>query len=145
QASRPRPQAGVTPSIPCAGGIGRPARRPRDARRPPLSQGGCGGPPRGRKPIPKATTPEEAAQRAGPRKRATVESLADKLGRATAVIVTDYRGLTVKQLEELRTQLRSQGIDYQVAKNPLARRAAREAGIGDLGSVLDGPVGLALG
>ena len=95
--------------------------------------------------MPKATTAEEAAQRAGPRKRATVESLADKLGRATAVIVTDYRGLTVKQLEELRTQLRSQGIDYQVAKNTLARRAAREAGVGDLGSVLDGPVGLALG
>jgi large subunit ribosomal protein L10 len=95
--------------------------------------------------MPKATTAEEAAQRAGPRKRATVESLAEKLGRATSAIVTDYRGLTVKQLEELRTQLRSQGIDFQVAKNTLARRAAREAGIGDLGSVLSGPVGLALG
>jgi large subunit ribosomal protein L10 len=95
--------------------------------------------------MPKATTAEEAAQRAGPRKRATVESLAEKFGRATSAIVTDYRGLTVKQLEELRAQLRSQGIDYEVAKNTLARRAAREAGIGELGSVLNGPVGLALG
>jgi large subunit ribosomal protein L10 len=95
--------------------------------------------------MPKATTAEEAAQRAGPRKRATVGSLADEYGRATSAIVTDYRGLTVKQLEELRTQLRGQGIDYHVVKNTLARKAAREAGIGDLASVLSGPVGLALG
>jgi len=95
--------------------------------------------------MPKATTAEEAALRAGPRKRATVGSLADEFGRATSAIVTDYRGLTVKQLEELRTQLRGQGIDYHVVKNTLARKAAREAGIGDLASVLSGPVGLALG
>jgi len=95
--------------------------------------------------MPKATTAEEAAQRAGPRKRETVESLAAELGRATSAIVTDYRGLTVKQLEELRTQLRGQGIDYHVVKNTLARRAAEQAGIAQLGSVLSGPVGLALG
>jgi large subunit ribosomal protein L10 len=95
--------------------------------------------------MPKATTAEEAALRAGPRKRATVGSLADEFGRATSAIVTDYRGPTVKQLEELRTQLRGQGIDYHVVKNTLARKAAREAGIGDLASVLSGPVGLALG
>jgi len=95
--------------------------------------------------MPKATTAEAAAERAGPRKRATVASLAEELGRATSAIVSDYRGLTVKQLEELRTQLRSQGIDFHVVKNTLARKAAREAGIGDLGSVLSGPVGLALG
>ena len=95
--------------------------------------------------MPKAATAEEAAERAGPRKQETVEGLAEKLGRATSAIVTDYRGLTVKQLEELRTQLRSQGIDYQVIKNTLARRAAEQAGIGELGTVLSGPVGLALG
>jgi large subunit ribosomal protein L10 len=95
--------------------------------------------------MPKATTAEEAAERAGPRKRERVDELAEKLGRATSAIVTDYRGLTVKQLEELRTQLRVQGIDYQVTKNTLARRAAERAGIGQLGTVLSGPVGLALG
>ena len=93
----------------------------------------------------RAATVEEAAQRAGPRKRETVDSLAEKLGRATSAVVTDYRGLTVKQLEELRSQLRSLGIDYQVVKNTLARRAAEEAGIGSLASILNGPVGLALG
>jgi large subunit ribosomal protein L10 len=95
--------------------------------------------------MPKAASADEAAQRAGPRKRETVAGLAGRLGRATSAIVTDYRGLTVKQLEELRTQLRGQGIDYHVVKNTLARRAAEEAGIGTLGTVLSGPVGLALG
>jgi large subunit ribosomal protein L10 len=95
--------------------------------------------------MPKAPTAAEAAERAGPRKRETVGSLAEKLGRATSAIVTDYRGLTVKQLEELRAQLRGQGIDYHVVKNTLARRAAEQAGVGDLGTILSGPVGLALG
>jgi large subunit ribosomal protein L10 len=95
--------------------------------------------------MPKATTAEEAAHRAGPHKHEAVETLAEKLGRSTSAIVTDYRGLTVKQLEELRTQLRGQGIEYQVIKNTLARRAAEQAGIAQLSTVLSGPVGLALG
>lgn len=83
--------------------------------------------------------------RAGPRKVAMVEDLTGKLGRATSAIVTDYRGLTVAELEELRAKLRDQGIDYVVVKNTLARRAATDAGIGQFASVLVGPVGLALG
>ncbi len=95
--------------------------------------------------MPLAATPEEAAARAGARKRDAVARLADRLGRATSAIVTDYRGLTVKQLEELRAQMRAQGIEYVVVKNTLARRAADQAGVGGLGSALTGPVGLALG
>jgi large subunit ribosomal protein L10 len=83
--------------------------------------------------------------RAGPRKVAQVAELTEKLERATSAIVTDYRGLTVKQLEELRARLRSDGIEYHVVKNTLARRAAEEAGVGEFSSVLTGPVGLALG
>ena len=83
--------------------------------------------------------------RASPKKRDTVERLTDKLSRATSAVVTDYRGLTVHQLEELRTQLRGQGVDYVVVKNTLARRAADAAGIGQFSDVLVGPVGLALG
>ena len=83
--------------------------------------------------------------RAGPRKHAAVADLTERLGRATSAVVTDYRGLSVKQLEDLRAQLRAQGVDYVVVKNTLARRAATEAGLGHLGSVLVGPVGLALG
>jgi large subunit ribosomal protein L10 len=83
--------------------------------------------------------------RAGPRKMESVAALRDKLGRATSAIVTDYRGLTVSQLEDLRATLRANGVEYLVVKNTLARRAADEAGIGEFSTVLIGPVGLALG
>lgn len=95
--------------------------------------------------MPRAATPEHGAQRAGAHKREVVAHLAEKLGRATAAVVTDYRGLTVKQLEDLRAQMRAQGMEYVVVKNTLARRAAELAGVGELGSVLAGPVGLGLG
>jgi large subunit ribosomal protein L10 len=95
--------------------------------------------------MPLAANPEAGAARAGTRKRDAVERLADRLSRATSAIVTDYRGLTVRQLEELRAQMRAQGIEYVVVKNTLARRAADQAGLGALGSVLTGPVGLAFG
>ena len=87
----------------------------------------------------------ESGTRVGPRKHEAVERLTEKLSRATSAVVTDYRGLTVHQLEELRTQLRTQGVDYVVVKNTLARRAADAGGVGAFSEVLVGPVGLALG
>jgi large subunit ribosomal protein L10 len=86
-----------------------------------------------------------SAERAGPRKRDSVEKLTALLSKATSAVVTDYRGLSVKQLEDLRGRLRSESIDYVVVKNTLARRAAEAAGVGDFASVLVGPVGLAIG
>jgi large subunit ribosomal protein L10 len=88
---------------------------------------------------------DASGTRASPRKREAVERLTDKLSRATSAVVTDYRGLTVAQLEELRGELRSQGVDYVVVKNTLARRAADAAGVSAFTEVLIGPVGLALG
>jgi len=87
----------------------------------------------------------EAPVRAGPRKIESVAQLTDKLGRATSAIVTDYRGLTVAQLSELRGRLRADSVEYVVVKNTLARRAAEAAGVGQFSTVLVGPVGLALG
>jgi large subunit ribosomal protein L10 len=87
----------------------------------------------------------EVPARAGPRKFDTVERLTHKLERATSAIVTDYRGLTVAQLSELRGKLRADEVEYVVVKNTLARRAAEAAGVGQFSSVLVGPVGLALG
>ncbi|MBJ7609965.1 MAG: 50S ribosomal protein L10 [Candidatus Dormibacteraeota bacterium] len=87
----------------------------------------------------------QSGTRAGARKQESVARLTDKLTRATSAVVTDYRGLTVHQLEELRTQLRRQGVDYVVVKNTLARRAADAAGMPQFSDVLIGPVGLALG
>lgn len=90
-------------------------------------------------------TVTEKPLRAGPRKAAAVRDLEDKLSRATSAIVTDYRGLTVAQLQELRGTLRAQGIEYVVVKNTLARRAAVEVGVAEFAEVLVGPVGLAIG
>lgn len=87
----------------------------------------------------------QAPVRAGTRKVETVDRLTLQLGRATSAIVTDYRGLTVAQLSELRGRLRADEIEYVVVKNTLARRAAEAAGVGQFSSVLVGPVGLALG
>ena len=83
--------------------------------------------------------------RAGPRKHEAVARLADQLARATSAVVTDYRGLTVKQLEDLRRRLRAEAIEYVVVKNTLARRAAEAAGAAGFAAVLTGPVGLAIG
>jgi large subunit ribosomal protein L10 len=87
----------------------------------------------------------ESGTRASPRKREAVQRLSEKMSRATSAVVTDYRGLTVHDLEELRGQLRGQGVDYVVVKNTLARRAAESAGIPQFSEALSGPVGLALG
>jgi large subunit ribosomal protein L10 len=74
-----------------------------------------------------------------------VELLREKLKSAKVAVLTDYRGLTVKQLRELRGRLRGQDVEYRVVKNTLARRAAVEAGHGDFEDSLKGPVAIAFG
>src|ERR1700688_2472290 len=91
------------------------------------------------------TTDKPPVTRAGSRKVASVTQLTEMLSRATSAVVTDYRGLTVRQLEDLRGRLRADGIDYLVVKNTLARRAAVDAGAAGFADVLTGPVGLAIG
>lgn len=88
---------------------------------------------------------EPRVTRAGPRKKEAVAHLAELLSRATSAVVTDYRGLTVKQLEDLRRRLHAEGVDYVVVKNTLARRAAADAGVAAFAEALTGPVGLAVG
>lgn len=58
------------------------------------------------------------------------------------VFATDFRGLTVKQLSELRGRLREADTEYTVVKNTLARRAANDTGREALLPYLDGPTGL---
>jgi len=82
---------------------------------------------------------------ARPEKVEQVDLLTDKLRRAKAAVLTDYRGLTVAQLQDLRTRLRTQSVEYRVVKNTLARRAAAEAGHGDFQELLKGPVAIAFG
>ena len=79
------------------------------------------------------------------RKAELVDLIKEKLGRAEIVIATDYRGLTVAEISELRQKLRQQGVEYRVVKNTLAGFAATAAGKPDLSKSLGGPTALAFG
>lgn len=61
-------------------------------------------------------------------KSAVVAEIAEKLEKAASVIVLDYKGLTVEQATELRSQMREAGVEYKVYKNTLVRRAASQVG-----------------
>ena len=76
-------------------------------------------------------------------KREAVEELAGKLSRCTIAITTDYRGLSVAEMTELRRQLRQRGVEYRVIKNTLARLAAEQAGKEGIINVIEGPTAIA--
>jgi large subunit ribosomal protein L10 len=75
-------------------------------------------------------------------KVAVVDEVASKLQAADAVIITEYRGLKVGQLANLRRQLRAAGGEYKVYKNTLARLGAEKAGVVGLDEMLLGPSGI---
>ena len=77
-----------------------------------------------------------------PDKVAVVEEITAKLKEARAVFVSEYRGMTVGQLAELRTPLRAAGAEHKVYKNTLARLAATAAGLEGLNDHLTGPTAL---
>ena len=72
-------------------------------------------------------------------KVAVVTEVREKLAACDAAIVTEYRGMTVAALAQLRRELRQSGAEYKVYKNTLARFAAREAGFEGLEPMLVGP------
>ncbi len=74
-----------------------------------------------------------------------VELIAEKLKKARVAVLTDYRGLTVSQIQDLRGKLRTGEVEYRVVKNTLARRAAEAAGVPGLQSELEGPIAIAFG
>lgn len=73
-------------------------------------------------------------------KEQLVTELKDKLAGADAVYYTDFTGLNVKRMTELRRRLRKAGVEYVVIKNTLALRAVNEAGM--TGQALKGPTGV---
>jgi large subunit ribosomal protein L10 len=75
-----------------------------------------------------------------PEKEQLVVELREKLGGAKALYYTDFTGLNVKRMTELRRRLRKQGVEYVVIKNTLALRAVNESGL--VGERLKGPTGL---
>jgi large subunit ribosomal protein L10 len=76
-------------------------------------------------------------------KERIVAELADRLREAQSLIVTDYRGLSVKDIDDLRTKLLEHGVRYTVVKNTLTRLAAEQAEAKELLELLDGPTAIA--
>lgn len=75
-------------------------------------------------------------------KAKAIDGISAQLARAQLVIVTDYRGLKVGDLQVFRGNLRPSGGEFHVAKNTLTRIAASNAGVAGLDPLLEGPSGL---
>jgi large subunit ribosomal protein L10 len=76
-------------------------------------------------------------------KERVVAELTERLRTSETLIVADYRGLTMPQIDELRTKLLEQGARFSVVKNTLTRRAAEAAGADALLALLEGPTAIA--
>ncbi|MDH4069423.1 MAG: 50S ribosomal protein L10 [Ignavibacteria bacterium] len=77
-------------------------------------------------------------------KEQILSEVSEVVGKATAMYLTDFTGLTVEEVTELRREFRKSGIDYKVSKNTLIRRALESAGgYEELSAKLVGPTGIA--
>jgi len=72
-------------------------------------------------------------------KVAVVNEVKEKLESSSSAVVVEYRGLSVKEVTELRRLLMKEGIDFKVYKNSMVERAANELGYSDLAESLKGP------
>lgn len=79
---------------------------------------------------------------ANPKNAASLAELKDRFAEANALVLTEYRGLTVAQTTELRRALGTE-VQYSVAKNTLLKLAAKEAGVEGLDDLLTGPTAVA--
>jgi large subunit ribosomal protein L7/L12 len=78
-------------------------------------------------------------------KETAISDLAQRLGSAEIAVLTEYRGLSVAELQDLRGRLRPVGVEYVVAKNTLARFAAEKTGRTAIVEDLVGPTAIAFG
>ena len=77
-------------------------------------------------------------------KERVVSELHRKLQEFRAVILTDYRGLTVEEITRLRRQLREASVEYRVVKNTLMRLASKETGLEGISDLFVGPTAMAV-
>ena len=78
-----------------------------------------------------------------PQKVARVAELTHRIERSDALLLTEYRGLSVSELTELRRSLAEGGTKFAVVKNTLMRRAVNDAGVAELEAMLEGPSAVA--
>ena len=76
-------------------------------------------------------------------KERIVSELAERLKSSENLLVADYRGLTMPEIDELRSKLLETGARFSVVKNTLTRLAAEEAGVKELLDLIDGPTAIA--
>ena len=80
------------------------------------------------------------------RKEIFVEELKERIDRAPVLYLTDFTGLNVKAMTELRSSLRKSGAEYVVVKNRIAKRVFDESEtLPDIGESLSGPTGFEIG
>ena len=79
---------------------------------------------------------------ARPDKEAAVAEIVDSFNDSTGAVLTEYRGLTVKQLQDLRRSL-GENANYAVVKNTLTKIAAKQAGVDGFDDLLNGPTAIA--
>jgi large subunit ribosomal protein L10 len=80
---------------------------------------------------------------ARPEKEEAVKEIVGRFEASDAALLTEYRGLRVGDIKEVRTALREADADYKVLKNTLARLAVREVGLDELVAMLEGPTAIA--
>jgi large subunit ribosomal protein L10 len=78
-------------------------------------------------------------------KETFVTELRDRITRAPVLYLTDFTGLSVKDMTRLRRSLRNSGAEYVVVKNRLALRALAETDLPDISDSLQGPTGMVFG
>lgn len=71
-----------------------------------------------------------------------VDELKRRIGRATIAVSTDYRGLRVQEMDQLRRRMRAANLEVRVVKNSLLRLAAEQTGVPELMQVVEGPTAL---
>jgi large subunit ribosomal protein L10 len=76
-------------------------------------------------------------------KERVVADLVERLRASDTLIVADYRGLTMPEIDGVRTEVLQHGARFTVVKNTLTKRAAEEAGVPELVELLDGPTAIA--
>ena len=76
-------------------------------------------------------------------KQEVVSEISSKFKDAQAVVIAEYRGLSVAEMTELRRNLRAEDVEFKVYKNTMAQRAVDEVGFGDLKEFLTGPNAIA--
>lgn len=79
------------------------------------------------------------------KKEQIVAEIKQKLADSSSAILIDYRGLTVEEVTQLRSEFRKNDVDYKVYKNTLTELAAKELGMDDLTPFLKGPTAIAFG